>query len=129
SLFGEPCRVYLRHYKTDWWGERQPAWVDEEPFDDPEPLARELGLLLGGVVRGGCAVVNPFGAVLTQNKRAMAFMWEEQDRFPGWARESIRRYIPHTRRLEALRLDELLLEKDHWVIKSDYGCEGDEVVI
>ena len=25
-LFDNPGDVLLRHYKTDWWGERMPAW-------------------------------------------------------------------------------------------------------
>ena len=31
GLFGRRCHLLLRHYKTDWWGERQPIWDDEEP--------------------------------------------------------------------------------------------------
>jgi hypothetical protein len=34
-----------------------------------------------------------------------------------------------TRRLEAIHVEQLLAQKDEWVLKSDYGAEGDEVVI
>ena len=42
------CRAtcFVRHYKTDWWSEREPARDDEPPFTDAEPLAAQLGLLV-----------------------------------------------------------------------------------
>src|SRR5262249_22145516 len=87
----------------------------------------ELGVLVGSVLDGASAVINPFGAVVAQNKRAMALMWEEIDRFPAWARESIRRLVPESARLEALDGATLSAEEDRWVLKSDYGCGGAEV--
>jgi len=73
--------------------------------------------------------VNPFGAVLTQNKRMLALLWEEIARFPPWAQRTIRRYLPFTARLEAIPIRRLRAEQAHWVLKSDYGCEGEEVVM
>jgi glutathionylspermidine synthase len=128
ALFDVPCDVFLRHYKTDWWSEREPVWLDCEAIPDAEPLARQLGVLLDGLAEGTCAVVNPFGAVVTQNKRAMALMWEAMDRFPVAAQEAIRRYVPFTARLEAVP-PSLLADRRAWVLKSDYGCEGAEVVM
>ncbi len=128
ALFDRRCDVFVRHYKTDWWGERLPVWDDEPEFADAQPLAVELATLLGATAQGGCTVVNPFGSVLTQNKRAMAFLWEEIERFPPQAREAIRRYLPYTARLESVSRAELA-RKDEWVLKSDYGCEGAEVVV
>jgi hypothetical protein len=74
-------------------------------------------------------VVNPFGAVLPQNKRAMAFLWEHRDRLSETSQEAVERYIPFTIRLETA--DRAALERDRelWVLKSDYGCEGEEVVV
>jgi hypothetical protein len=129
ALLGMPCSVLLRHYKTDWWGERVPVWRDAEPFDDPLPLASPLSIALGAAARGACVVVNPFGSVLTQNKRAMAFMWERIDLLSRAAEQAVRRYVPYTIRLETAFLDQLRAERSDWVLKSDYGCEGDEVVI
>ena len=129
ALLGVPCQLIWRHYKTDWWGERRPVFASEEPFPDAAPLSRPLALLAGAAARGRCAIVNPFGAVLTQNKRMMALFWEELHRFPAWARAAIRAYIPYTVRLETLARARLRAERVHWVLKSDYGCEGDEVVI
>jgi len=129
GLFENPCDVFVRHYKTDWWTERRPVWKDEPEVPDPEPLADQLAVVLGSVLSGKCAVVNPFGAVLAQNKRAMAFMWERMDLFSAQAREAIRRYLPETSRLECLSRSRLLAEREEWVLKSDYGCEGAEVVI
>jgi hypothetical protein len=118
-----------RHYKTDWWGERRPVSTSEAPFPDADPLARPLGLLAQAAARGRCAILNPFGAVLTQNKRMFALFWERLDLFPPWARAAIRAYVPYTARLETLPLGRLRAERDLWVLKSDYGCEGEEVVI
>jgi glutathionylspermidine synthase len=128
GLFDEPCDVFVRHYKTDWWGERIPIWDDEPPFPDPDPLRGPLELLLDATLRGRCHVVNPFGSVLLQNKRAMALMWEELPRFPAWAQQAICAYVPYSARLEALSSLELG-DRTQWVLKSDYGCESAEVVI
>jgi hypothetical protein len=129
ALFGSRCDVLLRHYKTDWWGERLPVWRDEPAYSDPEPLLGPLGLVLGAVLRGRVGVVNPFGAVLAQDKRTFAFMWEEINRFPVWAQEIIRSFVPRTLRMEALPPETLLGERMGWVLKSDFGCEGAEVVV
>lgn len=128
-LLGEPCDVVLRHYKTDWWGERMPAWDDEDAPEDLAPLAGPLSVVLQACLEGRCVVVNPFGAVLQQNKRAMAFMWEHLERFSPGAQETIRALIPRTVRLETLPVEELVRDKADWVLKSDYGAEGDEVLV
>lgn len=129
SLFGVSCDVIWRHYKTDWWGERRPIWRSEPPFADAEPLFEQLRLLAAAGARGQCTVINPFGAVLTQNKRMMALFWEELPRFSAGAQQIIKRYVPFTARLEAVPARRLLEERPRWVLKSDYGCEGEEVVI
>lgn len=129
ALLAEPCDLLVRHYKTDWWCERLPVWNDEAEYPDPEPLHGPLGVLLGGLLGGTCAVVNPLGAVLTQNKRSFAFLWESMRRFPAWAQEAIRRYVPYTVRLETLPPERLRAERPDWVLKSDYGCEGEEVIL
>jgi len=129
GLFDTPCDVFMRHYKTDWWTERQPVWREEAEVPDPEPLSEQLAIILGSVLSGRCAVVNPFGAVVAQNKRAMALMWERMDLFSAQGRSAIRRYLPETLRLEALPRQRLVSEREDWVLKSDYGCEGDQVVI
>ena len=129
SLFGRECDALIRHYKTDWWGEREPAWDDAIPVPDGAPLAGPLGVALAAEAHGGTAFVNPFGAVVPQNKRAMALMWEAMDRFSPWAQDAIARLVPETRRLETLSAETLRTGKDAWVLKSDYGCEGAEVVM
>jgi glutathionylspermidine synthase len=133
ALFGRECDVIVRHYKTDWWGEREPAWDDALPVPDGAPLAGPLGVALAAQAQAqsgrGTAFVNPFGAVVPQNKRAMALMWEAMHRFSPWAQEAIARLVPETRRLEAMPEGEVRAAKDAWVLKSDYGCEGAEVVM
>lgn len=126
TVMGEPVDLIIRHYKTDWWSERELIWANQAPFSDPDPLDRELLLLLQAENERRVTVVNPFGAVVTQNKKAMALMWERQELFSPQAREHIATYIPETRRLTTLPGEEL--PREEWVLKSDYGCEGDSVV-
>ena len=127
-LFDVPFSVMLRHYKTDWWGERLTAW-DDENLPDTEPLREPLGIAIAASLAGKLCVVNPFGAVLPQNKRAMALMWEHIHRFGPAAQNVIRQFIPATFRLETMAEAALVSEKDEWVLKSDYGAEGEEVII
>lgn len=126
TVMGEAVDLIIRHYKTDWWGERELVWANQAPFADPDPLQRELALLLEAERDGRVTVVNPFGAVVTQNKMSMALMWERRALFSKEARNWIDEYIPETRRLSSLDLDSL--SQESWVLKSDYGCEGDSVV-
>jgi glutathionylspermidine synthase len=129
GLFGQACDVFVRHYKTDWWSERSPVWADAPAVPDCEPLSEQLGVILGSALRGTSAVVNPFGAVVPQNKRAMALFWERPDLFSEQSRAAVSRYLPETVRLESMTRERLLAERDGWVLKSDYGCEGAEVVV
>jgi glutathionylspermidine synthase len=128
SLFDERIDVMIRHYKTDWWGERASAWDDEE-LADTEPLSGPLGAVLECVLDRRLTVVNPFGSVLPQNKRSMAFMWERIHRFSVRAQAIIERYVPVTSRFETMHREQLRAQRDGWVLKSDYGAEGDEVVV
>lgn len=128
SLLGVACDVLVRHYKTDWWSERLPVRDDEDPPEDAVALVGPLAHALGALVDGRTAIVNPFGAVLTQNKRALALCHEAIDRFSPGSRAAIRRYLPVTRRLEFAR-EEIWHERARWVLKSDHGCEGAQVVV
>ncbi|HEY0709995.1 MAG TPA: hypothetical protein VGG33_24490, partial [Polyangia bacterium] len=129
GMFGIPCDVIVRHYKTDWWAERLPIWNDEAPYPDPDPLVSPLATLLQATLAGRCAVVNPFAAVLPQNKRAFAFLWERAGDFPPEIQAIVRAHVPETIRLEAADRSRLERERELWVLKSDYGCEGEEVLI
>jgi len=128
TLFGTEIDILYRHYKTDWWGERESAWLDGEPFEDPEPLATELFWLIEAEHAKELAIINPFGAVLTQNKLTMAFMWKYLSLFSPENQKAIRAYIPETLCISDV-LDKASFKKDEWVLKSDYGCEGEEVII
>lgn len=128
ALLDEPCDLLLRHYKTDWWCERLPVRDDEPLAQDRHALAPQLAALLQADLHNKTAVVNPFGALLPQNKRSLAFCWEHQHRFSPRAQQAIARWLPETRRLEQVR-DDLWRQRPDWVLKSDYGCEGDEVVV
>lgn len=128
-LLDAPIDVMIRHYKTDWWGERESPWDDEAPPPDAAPLAEALGAALAAEAAGKLSTLNPFGSVLTQNKRAFAFLWEERARFPKALRAAIERVIPPTYRLEVRDLAAVAAERARWVLKSDYGCEGAEVIV
>ncbi len=128
TLLDTPCDVIVRHYKTDWFGERLPVADDDELAAERDPLVAPLLQLLTASVERRTTIVNPFGAVLTQNKRALAFCWEHRDRFSAAARAAIVRWLPHTVRLELAR-EQLWNQRERWVLKSDYGCEGAEVVV
>lgn len=127
ALFDLPVDLLIRHYKTDWWGERVPAWDDEDDYIDPDPLDPQTIQTLEADAAGMLTVINPFGSVVTQNKFSISFLWDQIDRFSPRSQEAIRRYVPVTRRLDDL--DRSSLPKEEWVLKSDFGCEGEEVVI
>lgn len=129
ALFGEPISLLVRHYKTDWWGEREPVWDDEAPYPDALPLLHELRIVAEASLGGRTAVVNPFGSVVPQNKRAMAYLWEHRASFSTEGRRAIEELLPETVRLETLSPEQLVRERAGWVLKSDYGCEGEEVVV
>jgi glutathionylspermidine synthase len=129
ALLGQPCDVFIRHYKTDWWAERAPVWLCEAPFPDAEPLTQALAMLLSAETEGKIAVLNPFGAIVAQNKRSLALMWEEQPRFSAEGQAAIARYLPPSFRLETQSLPSLRQEREAWVLKSDYGCEGEETIV
>jgi glutathionylspermidine synthase len=127
-LFGQRPTLVVRHYKTDWWTERQGAWLTDE-VADAQPLWQPLHALLQAESRRQCAVMNPFGAIVAQNKRLMAFCWERIHRFPLASQRIIEQILPYTTRLETMHPAQLLSDRASWVIKSDYGAEGDEVII
>jgi glutathionylspermidine synthase len=128
EVLGQRVDLIVRHYKTDWWGERIPVWDDAADYPDPLPLSEQLGALLSAETNGEVTVVNPFGSVVTQNKLSLAFFWERHDLFSRRAQKWIRNYIPETYRLTTVDLKQLQNEKDEWVLKSDYGCEGQETI-
>ncbi len=115
--------MLLRHYKTDWWGERSSVWTDEQ-IPDAGAARRPLGAVLSASADGRAAVLNPLGAVLPQNKRSMAFMWEHLHRFSPHAQSVIQRHVPVTSRLrERCTPSCSLAQREEWVLKSDYGAE------
>lgn len=128
ALFDRPFSIMLRHYKTDWWGERSSVW-DDEIIPDAEPLSAPLSMTLGAVLERRVAVVNPFGAIVPQNKRTMALMWERIHDLSPQAQETVRAHVPESARLEAMDTTTLVEEREGWVLKSDFGAEGDEVLI
>ena len=129
GLFGAACDVLLRHYKTDWWARRASPWLDEAPPAHATPLGRELGLIADAQAAGTLVVVNPWGSAIAQNKRVLALPWERPELFAPTTLSAVRRHLPETRFLASVPREQLLAERERWVLKSDYGCEGDEVLL
>ena len=129
GLFDTPCDLVVRHYKTDWWAAREPVWIDEDPPSDAAPLERETALIADACAHGTVNVVNPFGTALSQNKRLVALAWEHPDRIGRERSALVRAAFPETRFLESMDLARLRRERTSWVLKSDYGCEGEDVVV
>lgn len=127
-MFDVPLDIVWRHYKTDWWGERHSVHADAPPIPDVEPLEETLWLL-EAEQKGKLLVINPFGAIVAQDKRSLALMWEQKHRFSPSAQRTIENHIPETWRLETIGVDRLKAEREQWVLKSDYGCETDEVTL
>ena len=119
----------LRHYKTDWWCERKNVWKDSRPIPDAGPLFYLLKDIIDSAINEKLAIVNPFGTIVTQNKLSLAFFHENLHLFTQNTQGNILRYIPLTKRLSQIDPILVLEEKDMWVLKSDYGCEGAEVII
>lgn len=129
TLFGERVDLLLRHYKADWWCERSPLYRDRPGPPDAAPLAREIACLLRPLEAGKLAIVNPLGAIVSQNKLSLAFFHDHKEWFSPRARELIAQHLPRARRLCDCDLAEIERDKDQWVLKSDYGCEGAEVLV
>ena len=62
--------------------------------------ARRRDWLLAGALAALAALTRPFGAVVAQNKRAMALMWERIEMFSARSRAAIRRYLPQLKALD-----------------------------
>jgi hypothetical protein len=121
--------LVLRHYKTDWWGERPTVFAHEAPPPDDTPLVRELLLLIDAENRRQVAIANPFGALIAQDKLSLAFFHEHKTRFSMSGRATIDAHVPLTVRLDVADRARLAEERAQWVLKSDFGCESDEVVV
>ncbi len=129
TVFGNEIDLLFRHYKTDWWTERLSAWTDEEEIPDSKPLEKQLRWIVKASIEQKLCVVNPMGAIVSQNKHSMAYCWERLEQFSEKSQEIITSFIPKTHRFESMQLSVLFQEKERWVLKSIYGCEGAEVII
>lgn len=128
EMFGFEMDVMIRHYKTDWWVEQKQVWKDEK-HNAEGALYRELHTVLEPYKSKKLSIINPFGAVLSQNKSTYAFFHENNTLFSPNGQRIIAKLIPYTIRLTEVNVSKLKSEKEVWVLKSIYGCEGDNVII
>ena len=129
GLFGVACDVIVRHYKADWWAERRPLWHEESPPPDAGPLVGPLALIARAMAAGTIGVANPWGAAIAQSKRTLALPWEAPELVSADLRAAVALRIPETRFLESIGRARLQSERADWVLKSDFGCEGEEVIL
>jgi glutathionylspermidine synthase len=129
GLFATPCDVLLRHYKTDCWAQQRRLWAHARLPAHHAPLARELALIARAMAAGTLGVLNPWGSAIAQNKRTLALPWEQPQLFHPQTLAAVRRHLPETRFLASLPPAQLISEREQWVLKSDYGCEGAEVLV
>ena len=125
-LFNRQIDIIIRHYKSDWWTERESPWINFE-FTDSKPLKNELNAILTSYLNKSVNIINPFGSVITQNKFSLSFFYDYFNLFNPEFQRIITSFIPETRRMQDIDYKEI--NKDDWVLKSDYGCEGEEVLI
>jgi hypothetical protein len=128
DLFDRPFSIMLRHYKTDWWGERAGVWSDET-IPDTEPLSEALD---------GALTASSIGDRDHQPLRRRPPAEQALDGLHVGAhppllaaRRSriIERIIPSHSRLETHARRAAPRRARAWVLKSDYGAEGDEVML
>jgi hypothetical protein len=128
ALFGTTCDLLIRHYKTDWWGERLPIWADEDPYPDPDPLSGRWrcccrrsppALRRGEPVRLGADAEQADAGLPVERQQGLS-----RGAPGGGARAPAGNPA-----LEAADRARLASEQADWVLKSDYGCEGEEVII
>lgn len=129
GMFGTACDVLVRHYKTDWWAQRSSPWLDVPPPPAAASLERELTLIADAMDARTVAVLNPWGAAIAQSKRTLALPWERPELFQAPTLHAVQQHLPETRFLASLPREQLLAERSQWVLKSDFGCEGTEVVV
>lgn len=128
EVINTPVDLIVRHYKTDWFGERETVWRDATDYADSEPLVEPLRALLEAEINDEVTIVNPFGSVVTQNKKSLAFMFQHKELFRPESQTAITELLPETRLMTNIRPEQLLDEQAAWVLKSDYGCESAETV-
>ncbi len=128
-VFGERIDILYRHYKTDWWFERQPIWKNSAAYPSKGILASALYAIAQALAHGTVRVVNSFATLVTQNKKCLAFMHERKALFSERSQAFINSYVPQSSCIDTQLIDRLRIEKDQWVLKSDYGCEGSDVVV
>jgi glutathionylspermidine synthase len=96
---------------------------------DPDPLDEQLSFLIQAEQSGKLSILNPMGSIVPQDKLSMAFFWEQLHRFSPQNQQTILDLMPPTWRVDTLGRQRLIQEREHWVLKSDFGCEGEEVAI
>ncbi len=129
--------LIVRHYKTDWWFAARNVWKNENSIENEtdttlqnsEDLHAPLSVVAHALAASKLRVVNSFATLLTQNKLCMALLHELKEHFSVQSREFIEAHLPFSVRCTTQLCNQLGAEKDRWVLKSEYGCEGAETIV
>ncbi|HWP96301.1 MAG TPA: glutathionylspermidine synthase family protein [Syntrophomonadaceae bacterium] len=116
SAFGKPLDLILRQFPTEF---------SSEVHDYPK--------LLKLLEKRQVLMLNDPRAIVPQAKSLFAYLWQLYEEKSSWLSEdeaaAIRETIPYTRVYKRSDQEELLSEREHWVIKSVFGRYSEEVYI
>lgn len=82
---------------------------------------------------GAILVLNDPRAIIPQAKSMFAYLWELLQNSPAALsseeQAAVRETIPYTRMFNPLYIEELLVDREHWVLKSVFGRYSEAVYI
>ena len=90
---------------------------------------RNLGDIERAIRFGTVKTISSFEHIFTQSKLAFARAWAQRARLTDEARASVETHIPATYEVPDMKLEELVHERESWVVKRALGRVGDEVFV
>lgn len=110
ELFGQPLDAVWRYYPGDWLAE-----------------LRHRKTLVPALARAELLHTNPWDALAMQSKNLFAALHDARHGWSSEARALIDAHVPETRRLDTTSAEHALRDREHFVIKEDFGRVGAEV--
>jgi hypothetical protein len=112
TLGGEPVRALYRYFPTEYM-------EGQDNLDD----------LVSAVERGLVRTVPSFSQMYAQSKLSFARAWALREGLGEPHGEAITRGVPETVDLADLPTEQLLAERERWVLKRALGRVGDQVFV
>jgi len=110
--FGERIDQVYRFFPVEWMTE-----------------IGNLDSLLSASRSGRLPMINGFSALIGQSKKTMALWHERPDLFDAGERDLILRHVPRTEEFRVADLDRYRREREHLVVKRQFGRIGEEVLM